>query len=78
MRKLRRHNENIWRASGFEIHRQIHVDHENAVLSEIGKAKVQHYQDYSRSRSEGTIQSRGELKVDSTQLPDSDTTSSVC
>ena len=43
--KLRRHTENIWRASGLEIHRQIYVDYQNAVSNEIRKAKIHHYQD---------------------------------
>ena len=44
MRKLRRHNENVWQAPGLEIHRQICVDHRNAVSHEIRKAKIQYYQ----------------------------------
>ena len=35
MRKLRRHNENVWRAYDLEIHRQIYVDHRNAASNEI-------------------------------------------
>ena len=42
MRKLRRHNENVWLASGLEIHRHIYVDHRNAVSKEICTAKIHH------------------------------------
>ena len=43
MRKLRRQSENVCRASGLEIHRQIHVDHRNALSNEICKSKIEYY-----------------------------------
>ena len=72
MRQLRRCNEKRWRESGLEIHRQIYVNHRNAVSADIRQMKVNYYNNLldgadqkSAFKAVDTL-----LSVKSVQLPD--------
>ena len=77
---FRRHSENVWRASGLEIHRQIYVDHRNSVSNETRKTKIQYYQnllqDADQSAAFKSVDSL--LNVDSSKLPDTDSMYNLC
>ena len=79
-RKLRCHNENVWRASDLEIHRQINVDHRNAVSNEIRKAKIQYYQnpqqDADQSAAFKAVDSL--LNLESSKQLDTDSMYNLC